>query len=666
MKSNTTPSSTQTPRPDLSEARKLHRAGLKLCKLHPLSKRPVGDRWNVAPISDFDPKASGYGVLLAANGLASIDPDMLGETRKAFKAVGFDLDALMRTGVRSSSTRPGSGGRSTFSAPDGCGWVKFRAKFDGRAAIVFELRALSPNLQDVVPGLVYKDTAGNLCTQRYTNGRTLKDAPAVPGEFAQWWRKLSSDRAFRREQENMMARAIGADVLPDLSPGLSTDKTLPFPAPGVRMEFNARHKVADLLAKHGYRDEGSGRWSAPDASGAPGVRPIRGKQDLWQSDHGSDPLHGTFDAWAVFVVYEHGYDVGKATRAANAGAFAGLKLLAGAQAKRAPEDALPTEFMVGDLDTMIIPPTRWLVDGLIAPGLTILAAPPKQGKSYLALQTALCAGAGVDVLERATQASRVTYFDLEEWHGLLKERVDPIRAAHKLTQKLPVKIKLTTGTGEAALRDMEREVADGSRLIIVDIFAKIRDELSENAKQNAYARDIAFVGTLAQAVLSWTDTAVVVVHHGNKGKHDDWQSKISGSSGITGASHTNIYMARPDLRGMNEDDKREAMRYRTLHAIGKQVRDQEIAIEMLPNMGGWKVSNVKPWEISVTRKQKQIVDVLRQHAPESVSSKDLAAILGARQTNVRQMCYQMVQQGVIASDGRGGDGYRVRTAAGGA
>ena len=35
------------------------------------------------------------------------------------------------------------------------------------------------------------------------------------------------------------------------------------------------------------------------------MRPIPGKVGLWQSDHASDPLHGTFDAWTAFVVLDH-------------------------------------------------------------------------------------------------------------------------------------------------------------------------------------------------------------------------------------------------------------------------------------------------------------------------------------------------------------------------
>ena len=328
--------------------------------------------------------------------------------------------------------------------------------------------------------------------------------------------------------------------------------------------------------------------------------------------------------------------------------------------KRVPENKLPMVFMLDDLNTMKIPPTRWLVQDLIAPGLTLLAAPPKQGKSYLALQTIMCVSAGREVIERTTRKCHAVYFDLEEWHGLLKERVDPIRAANTLPGKLDVKIILETGTGEAALKDIAREADEGAEFIVVDILARIRDEMSENAKHNIYARDMAFIGALAQFSLGHPGLALMVVHHANKGVHDDWQAKISGSYGVTGASHTNIYLARPDLRGMSEEDKREAMRYRVLHAVGKQVHDQDITLEMMANMGGWQVSDLKPWEIHTTQKQKQIVMILHERAPEYVTSKELAAILGAKPANVRQMCYHMVKQGTIESAGQGSEGFRAK------
>ena len=67
---------------------------------------------------------------------------------------------------------------------------------------------------------------------------------------------------------------------------------------------------------------------------------------------------------------------------------------------------LPRSVHDGRVEAHDIPPTRWLVADLIAPGLTLLAAPPKAGKSYLALQMALCVAAGKPFLDRETTPAR--------------------------------------------------------------------------------------------------------------------------------------------------------------------------------------------------------------------------------------------------------------------
>jgi biotin operon repressor len=492
----------------------------------------------------------------------------------------------------------------------------------------------------------------------------------MPKKFAAWWARMSSDLDFRRAQEKIMAKALGADAVPDLSKTTVKGEPLAFPAPGVRQEFNKAHDVATMLAKHGYVQHGE-RWAAPDATGAPGVRQIPGKQDLWQSDHGSDPLHGTFDAWAVHVVYDHDYKVDAArdawsaaqqAKSADAGKVL-AKLTKAKPAKKAKrvKGELPKSFMVDELDTMQIPATRWLVDGLIAPGLTLLAAPPKQGKSYLALQMCLSVAAGKPFLGRTTSAGRVAYFDLEEWHALLKARVDPISKGHGIVLKgLPLAIKLETGVGDAAIEDIETEIAAGAKLVVVDLLARIRDEMSEDARKNVYTRDYAAIAKLADFALRQTGVAIVVVHHANKGAHDDWQAKISGSFGLTGATHANLYLARPDLRGMTDEEKEDAMRYRVLHAVGKMVEDQEVTLEMMDARAGWKVSDVKPWEISTTRKQKDILLVLHQRAPNAVTSDDVAKALGLKRDNVRKIMFRMAKTGVIESDGRGGEGFRLK------
>ena len=292
--------------PDLREAERLLHVGMRVVALHPYTKQPVGEDWNHRTVDHIDENATGYGLLLEANKLCSIDPDRKDFAVIGMRALGFDLEQLMAAGVRTASTRPGSGGRSTYAAEGEISWLKFRSPETGT---VIEFRAHSPNLQDTIPGVVYRTKDGEECTQFYANDKRLDDAPPLPDALFEWWERCSTDVEFLREQERIFFAAIGAKASLSISTG-RTGGTLAYDAPGVRGPFNAANRVEEILARHQYgRDQRTGRWFPPSSTGAPGVRPIPGKDGLWASDHASDPLSGIFDAWVAHVTLDHDGDV---------------------------------------------------------------------------------------------------------------------------------------------------------------------------------------------------------------------------------------------------------------------------------------------------------------------------------------------------------------------
>lgn len=324
----TTSSSLQ---PDLTEAKRLLDSGMMLVKLHPYTKQPIGLEWNKHPAKSIDPNATGYGLPLTANGLCSIDPDQVEMARAGLAAWGFDLDSLLAAGVRTSSTRPGSGGRSAFAADDMemMRWLTFNVFDDnGKGITVLELRAKSENLQDCVPGVVYTDKAtGELCTQRYAGACTFDSVPALPDAFAKLWRYLSTDDDALREHHRLFCEAIAAAGFkvngsrPQHRPQMGSGKKLAFPSKH-RGGYNRANKMEQGFERHDYRyHRKEDRWSHPGATGAPGIRKIPGKDDLWHSDHAGDPLHGTFDAWAAYVQLDHKGDLRAAEEAQHEAAM---------------------------------------------------------------------------------------------------------------------------------------------------------------------------------------------------------------------------------------------------------------------------------------------------------------------------------------------------------
>jgi RecA-family ATPase len=374
-----------SPTVDLTEARRLLDAGLQLTRLEHHAKRPADLGWNVMPVTAIEPDATGYGVLLAANGLCSIDPDQQELADRIMRALGFDLAAIMEAGARTVSTRPGSGGRSTFRAVEGLAWVKF--SFEG-AGVVLELRANSPNLQDAVPGLVYADRTGALRTQHYGGKRRLDDAPQLEGGILKWWLRMSCDLEFRRDQQRLAGEAIG--LRPHRS--ISAGGKLAFSSP-MRQSFNATNGVEHRLVARGYTKHGR-RFKAPQAEGSPGIRKVPKTETLWASDHASDPLWGLFDAWTVFVLFEHAENV-EAAEAAWASQHQawedGQRERTATEfpvvedpepADRVPAADRPFRIKPTQIDITRLRPVRWVISGWIAAGEVVcFAGLPGVGKS---------------------------------------------------------------------------------------------------------------------------------------------------------------------------------------------------------------------------------------------------------------------------------------------
>lgn len=380
----------------LHEAHRLLYAGLYLVDLYPYSKQPVGLGWNDPSkrVRKIRPEATGYGLPLALNKLCSVDPDHLEFARRGLAACGFSLEEVMSAGARTCSTRPNSGGRSAFSVDNRLTWLKFLVCTDAGNVTALELRAASDNLQDCVPGVLYRDSSGNNCIQEYAGARRLDDAPELPTAFADWWARMSEDHAFFVAQSAVFQRACGSVEIVQPLP-TKAGAALPYASP-LRVPFNALVTVPQLLDRNGYVwDRSTRRYSPPTATGAPGVRPIPGRDGLWRSDHASDPLSGTFDAWVAFVVLEHSYDVKAAERAARAQDISGPSAdisdfdVIAPPASGNPPLSFLDELIVTSEMVEKITETQMAWHGCIAKGhVAVWAGPGNAGKSAAARQAA--------------------------------------------------------------------------------------------------------------------------------------------------------------------------------------------------------------------------------------------------------------------------------------
>jgi RecA-family ATPase len=171
-----------------------------------------------------------------------------------------------------------------------------------------------------------------------------------------------------------------------------------------------------------------------------------------------------------------------------------------------------SSWTAADIMAMEFAPPKWAVPGVISEGFSLLCGPPKVGKSWMSL------GLGVDVArgDRAfgaidVEAGPVLYLALEDTARRLQNRLRKVLGDRPAPTGLTLATQcppLPQGGDQAIAAWLDRH--PGARLVIIDVFAKLRGNSAPGA--SAYDADYAAVGR-AKKVADDYGIAIVAVHH---------------------------------------------------------------------------------------------------------------------------------------------------------
>lgn len=273
-----------------------------------------------------------------------------------------------------------------------------------------------------------------------------------------------------------------------------------------------------------------------------------------------------------------------------------------------------------DLLNAEFPDLEYVVPGIIPEGLTMLAAAPKIGKSWMVLGIALAASNGTKALGTINVTQRpVLYLALEDGPRRLQSRIRRIKGAPGPD------FHLRTNLGEHRAGDvMAAYLAKNGHkkpLIILDTFGKARKTYEGS---DSYQHDYAEASALKATIDAHPGSALVVVHHTNKGNHNDFMNAVSGTNGIAGAADTIIVIKR-------ERHNQTA----TLNVSSRDALEGEYSITM--NNGAWHLDGDtlhEAHEALENRKAAEGVgdtmqDILGkvQQYPEGIKAQDIAGLL---------------------------------------
>jgi RecA-family ATPase len=284
---------------------------------------------------------------------------------------------------------------------------------------------------------------------------------------------------------------------------------------------------------------------------------------------------------------------------------------------------------------------NWAIPGLICEGLNLLGGPPKLGKSWFALDMAVKIANGDKVLGCIdTEPGPVLYLALEDTGRRLQaRRTVQLDAGGKPAPNVTYVTECPPmgQGGEQVLTDWLLENPD-AKLVVIDTFQKIRGNPTI-AGSSAYADDYAAAARIKKIADDFA-VAIVLVHHVRKQGHEDWQSTVSGTNGLTGAMDAILVLER--ARG-----EAEAI----LHVTGRDVPEADYAMRFDAGSGTWEKLDGPVEQHSMANTRLSISKFVYDKPGQT--PRDIAMALGEDVGKVRTTLSRMVQAGQVR---RAGDG----------
>lgn len=246
---------------------------------------------------------------------------------------------------------------------------------------------------------------------------------------------------------------------------------------------------------------------------------------------------------------------------------------------------LPKMYGALELASMDLPPTKWVVKGVLPVGVTHFAGKEKTFKSFAVLGLCIAVVNGSDYLNFSTEKCEALYFDLESSESRPHDRLNLIARTMPLSDDCHIvtrnnlknedNIPQTLDTGFADTLGAILELNKNIRLVVIDVFSKIRSK--RRSGEDTYSWDYRDVSRLKD-VADQHDAAIVIVNHTVKGEIYDDDFDAARGSGVNAAVDC-IWILKRD---------KNSERSGVLKIKGRDVESQEYAIQFDTGSYAWR------------------------------------------------------------------------------
>jgi AAA domain len=298
-----------------------------------------------------------------------------------------------------------------------------------------------------------------------------------------------------------------------------------------------------------------------------------------------------------------------------------------------------TSWTADELMALSFPEPTWAVPGLIAEGVTLLAGPPKVGKSWLSLNLGVSIASGDSALGSIdVESGPVLYLALEDTPRRLQSRMRTVLAGRRAPAGLTLDTycpPLPAGGADYIAGWLDEH--PGARLVVIDVFTKVRG--LPPAGVSAYEADYAAIGHIKRVADAY-GVPVVLVHHVRKAASDDFLTEVSGTNGLAGAADAVLVLKR----GRAQADG-------VLHVTGRDVTENDYAMAFEADTGAWRLLDGPAEQHLMHDTRAAIALFVRDHPGRK--PKEIADALAMKPDNIRSYLKRMAEGGQlrIATDG---------------
>ena len=297
-------------------------------------------------------------------------------------------------------------------------------------------------------------------------------------------------------------------------------------------------------------------------------------------------------------------------------------------------------YSVHELAKMTIDPVKWFIPNILPSGLTILAGPPKIGKSFFCWNIALaiaCGGVAFSSIE-IDQPYNVTYLSLEDPPALLKDRLELISPDEKPNNLHIIHDLRSKKLDAVGLKMIEEHLDEtNSELLIVDTWKHVAPRIE--SKGTSYDVDYEALIPIHQFAHRRNIGIILVTHTRKAVDMDNVFNQIQGSVGMQASCDT-LMMISHDSGA------------KTLHLSGRRIQSAQYALTI--SDGIWQLEG-DAQDFRKSELRNEIISHLHEAGKYGLSAGDLVELTGKGDSLIRNTLRRMVLADEIIQPKKRGD-----------